>query len=360
MRLQEIERRAKGGLINEVDAHESAYRIVDQDSKEITDNHGQNIRDAYPLADVFIDATSRIKCEDSLRRFIYLLFGSNEITPSHDEYGMYMAKSASLRSSDLSRQVGSAIFRPTGEIASLGCNEVPKAGGGTYWTSDPGDRRDFVNGVDPNDIRKKEVLVDLINRLRLGNHLSEPLQNINDSFKISEILLQDHNDSGLSNSKVMDLIEFGRIIHAEMSAISDAARLGIPIRASTLYCTTFPCHICAKHIVASGISRVVYIEPYPKSYANDLHSDSISVDKPDENDRVSFDSFVGVSPYRYRDLYEKGKRKYSGSAQKWNKGVKRPMIDVYFPSYFEAETAVVGRMKNKLDQSIKADSLPIA
>ncbi|MDN3612645.1 hypothetical protein QWZ16_23945 [Vibrio ostreicida] len=26
----------------------------------------------------------------------------------------------------------------------------------------------------------------------------------------------------------------------------------------------FPCHNCAKHIVASGIKRVVYVEPYPK------------------------------------------------------------------------------------------------
>jgi deoxycytidylate deaminase len=43
----------------------------------------------------------------------------------------------------------------------------------------------------------------------------------------------------------MDILEFGRVIHAEMSAISDAARLGRATKDATLFCTTFPCHICA-------------------------------------------------------------------------------------------------------------------
>src|ERR1700693_6168271 len=119
-------------LISEMDARNRASALVMQDAKETEESHGQNVRDAFPLGDVFIDATSRPQCEAGLRRFMHLLFGSNEITPTRDEYGMYIAKSASLRSSDLSRQVGAAIFRPTGEVLSLGCNEVPKFGGGYY------------------------------------------------------------------------------------------------------------------------------------------------------------------------------------------------------------------------------------
>jgi cytidine deaminase len=48
---------------------------------------------------------------------------------------MYMAKSASLRSAALTRQVGAAIFRETGELLTMGCNEVPKAGGGTVGSA---------------------------------------------------------------------------------------------------------------------------------------------------------------------------------------------------------------------------------
>jgi cytidine deaminase len=350
-RIEEEERRSCGGLASEVEVHNAAYALVAQDAKEILEKHGQNVRDAFPLGDVFIDASTRNRCEDMVRRFVHLLFGSNEITPTHDEYGMYIAKSASLRSSDLSRQVGAAIFRPSGEIATMGCNEVPKTGGGTYWSGDDTDRRDFVEGHDPNDRQKTEILVDLIGRLLSRKLLSQELQEINDANQISKILLDDDSDQSVRESRLMDLLEFGRIIHAEMSAISDAARKGVSIQDGTLYCTVFPCHLCAKHIVASGIRRVVYLEPYAKSYAEDLHKDSIHVDPDVPTPKVSFEAFIGVSPYRYRDLFEKGKRKYSGGmAQKWNRGQQRPMVEIYYPSYFKAETAVVASIRGEVEK----------
>jgi deoxycytidylate deaminase len=74
----------------------------------------------------------------------------------------------------------------------------------------------------------------------------------------------------------LDITEFGRPVHAEMEAILSCARIGISPKMGTLYCTTFPCHNCAKHIVAAGIKRVVYVEPYPKSKAEKLHSDSLN------------------------------------------------------------------------------------
>ena len=82
----------------------------------------------------------------------------------------------------------------------------------------------------------------------------------------------------LANAAVTNLLEFGRIVHAEMSALTEAARRGRSVQGGTLHCTTFPCHICARHIIGSGIARVVYIEPYQKSRAKELYPDSISVD----------------------------------------------------------------------------------
>ncbi len=86
------------------------------------------------------------------------------------------------------------------------------------------------------------------------------------------------SSSALDDAMVQDITEFGRMTHAEMNAITDAARLGRRTAGGTLYCTTFPCHNCAKHIVAAGISRVVFIEPYPKSKALELHYDAITMD----------------------------------------------------------------------------------
>ena len=149
----------------------------------------------------------------------------------------------------------------------------------------------------------------------------------------------------------MDIMEFNRDVHAEMSAIGDAARTGVAVRDATLYCTAFPCHICAKHIVGAGIRRVVYLEPYPKCYAEELHSDSIQIDGDGSSGKVGFQRFIGISPYRYRDLFEKGKRKYAtGKIQDWNLGEMRPMIEVLYPSYFEAETFVVELLKDRIAQ----------
>lgn len=60
--------------------------------------------------------------------------------------------------------------------------------------------------------------------------------------------------------------------HAEMAALMSCARSGGSPVDGTLYCTTFRCHNCAKHIVAAGIRSVVYVEPYPKSKAKDLYA----------------------------------------------------------------------------------------
>ncbi len=81
----------------------------------------------------------------------------------------------------------------------------------------------------------------------------------------------------VSNSKVKGLIEFSRSIHAEMHAILGAGHLaGGRLKGGALFCTTYPCHSCARHIIAAGISDVYYIEPYRKSLATKLHSDAIN------------------------------------------------------------------------------------
>lgn len=348
-RIAAREAQSKHGLGTSADAENAANSLVKQDEMESDKGHGQNVRDAFPLADLFVVSPDKHSCQTTITRFVRALFGDNQASPTHDEYGMYMAKSASLRSSALTRQVGSAIFRGSGEIISLGCNEVPKAGGGTYWSGDPSDKRDFVEGHDPNDEKKRELIFDLVDRLAKAGHLSKDLTGNKDSSSVADKLLSDNSALGLSASKVMDLLEFGRDIHAEMSAITDAARKGVSIEGATLYCTTFPCHLCAKHIVAAGIKRVVFIEPYPKSYAQQLHSDSIQIDGDGSGALVNFERFIGISPYRYRDLFEKGKRKYStGEAQRWNRDVRKPMIDVIYPSYFKAEAHIVTLLQERL------------
>jgi dCMP deaminase len=53
-----------------------------------------------------------------------------------------------------------------------------------------------------------------------------------------------------------------RTIHAEQNAIIQAAKYGIKIEGSTLYCTMEPCRVCAMLIIGVGIKRVVCIKRY--------------------------------------------------------------------------------------------------
>ncbi len=53
-----------------------------------------------------------------------------------------------------------------------------------------------------------------------------------------------------------------RTAHAELNAIANAARFGVSIDGSTLYCKMVPCYTCAKTIINAGIKRVVASKDY--------------------------------------------------------------------------------------------------
>ena len=59
-------------------------------------------------------------------------------------------------------------------------------------------------------------------------------------------------------------------IHAEQNAIIKAAKIGVSIDGATLYCKHQPCVICTKMIINAGITRVVYKEEYPDTFAVQL------------------------------------------------------------------------------------------
>ena len=215
---------------------------------------------------------------------------------------MFFAQAAAYRSVDLSRQVGAAILTDDGDVISTGCNEVPKFGGGLYWEGDEGVARDVELGFDSNAVIKAELIKDTFQKMRDHGWLSPALE----SRSVDQLAKQalEESPAFLRDSKLFDVIEFGRAVHAEMAAISQAARIGTSIQNARLFCTTFPCHICARHIVASGVKEVLFIEPYEKSRTDQLFGDSISVEPLEPSPkRANFRSFVGVAPRRYMDCF---------------------------------------------------------
>ena len=77
--------------------------------------------------------------------------------------------------------------------------------------------------------------------------------------------------------------EFCYAVHAEQNAIIQAAKLGLAVDGSTLYCTHQPCTICARMIINAGIKRVVYKYGYPDEFSLKLFNESgVTIEKIEE------------------------------------------------------------------------------
>jgi len=336
--LLRTENERKKNLKDELMSEAEISTLIERDRKA-SEKNGQQVEECLYKSDYFIrniDVAEKIS--QSVNRFIKLVHGTNHITPTKDEIGIFAAYSASLRSACLSRQVGAAITDDIGVVLSTGCNDVPKFGGGLYDAESSTDKRCFNHGgLCFNDKHKRFLKTEI--EAVLINH------NVNDAGKIASEILK--------NSKAKSLIEYSRAIHAEMDAIIALARSNNNTLGKTLYCTTYPCHICARHIVASGIKRVVYIEPYEKSLATQLHSDTICHPENQSNEeKVLFENFEGVSPKRYAKFFgfNKARKNAEGNVITYEVIDSGHVDPQYLDSYGEYELKVVQSVIEKFPE----------
>lgn len=325
---------------------EEADKLIDRDINE-NNKFGQHTQDTFHLSDFYIDyGTNSEKLEKDIWRILDLIFGKPFLTPTPDEFAMFMAFSASLRSADLSRQVGAVVARGE-DIISTGANDVPKFGGGLYWPSiensnkyeisDVPEGRDYMRGKDTNHAQKQEIIEEILSVIED--------ENVKNQFR-----------DILKESPIKDITEYGRIVHAEMEALMSCTRNNQCTKNATLYCTTFPCHNCAKHIIAAGITRVVYIEPYPKSKALEFHNDSITEDERNSDTKVFFEPFVGVGPRSFYNLFsmnlgsgEPVIRKSKGKAIEWKPQFANLRMQILPNSYLELEEVAAKEVTNVID-----------
>jgi deoxycytidylate deaminase len=336
-----------------------AHQVIDRDAGEEND-FGQHTRDAFELVDVFIrQEPEHRRTTAQLERFLRVIFGAVDETPTPDEHAMFLAYASSLRSADLSRQVGAVLWKDHVGVVSAGCNDVPAPGGGLYWPG-PADQRDHALGHDANERHKRAIANEV------AGHVVEALQ-----LKPEQIPLI---VKACGETRLLDITEFGRAVHAEMDALLSCGRAGVDTLGSTRFSTTFPCHNCAKHIVAAGVKRVVYIEPYEKSQALDLHDDAIVIDEHGDasprSDRdeecvrvakkVVFEPFMGIGPRRFFDLFSmklsngyplKRKQKPDGTKLKW-KVSDEAIVRVPMPrtTYLEREARVAQLVTTQLEE----------
>lgn len=325
---------------------ENAERLVNRDQKDSTKASGQNVRQSFPMADVFVESTEGQELRGDVGRFVRLLLGDNAETPTKDEYAMAHAFLAGLRSGALGRQVGAAIASVSGEVLVVGTNEVPKYGGGQYWPGDPSDQRDIRREYDSSDLLKQLNIAEVLDRLAEEGWLEGAKKVLSSGDRVKEALPL------LRGTRIMQPLEYGRAVHAEMAAIVEAATRGVEIRGATLYTTTFPCHECARHIIASGLSRVVFIEPYPKSLAVELHDDAIAVEKAAPG-RLLFEPFIGIAPRQFAELFPIfGDRKaFDGKRLQWKPQTSVLRMPAFPESYISSENDALELLYRRMESA---------
>jgi len=354
--------------------------IVERDQEEYA-QHGQRTRGTFYLADVFVERKDE-RYKNQLHRFLELVFGHPFYTPSREEHGMFLAYASAARSAQLGRQVGAAIATAEGEVVAVGMNEVPCCRGGSYWEDDKDDSRDHKKpDVDSNVKYKDNIVNSVIKQLdgklltygtlqgvvkKIIKALDPALGEKQTAEKSNTVMKALEEDTvrdidvvtAVRNSELKDITEYGRAVHGEMDAILCCSRLGISVRGKRLFVTTFPCHNCTRHIVASGIRKVYYIEPYPKSKARDLHFDAICFDEQESErtGKIPFLPFVGIGPRRYLDLFSLElssgraveRKDDVGKPQVLPKDKRPPRVPMTPLSYLEREDKLLEEFKNTI------------
>ncbi|MFO9703139.1 deaminase [Legionella pneumophila serogroup 1] len=273
------------------------HNLIKKDFHELVGDskfNGQQVSDLFHLSHYFFNLDdSKVNISKELNKFISLVEGNNEDYPTQDEFGMSLAFQVSVRSNfPNNRHIGAAILSPYGEVISVASIRAPCP------SSNPTlfDQYQVQDGY--------MVYKDKITQWKefLNEHL----------MKCNDLDLEERNKLSDISNFLNDSLDFHPCTHAEIAAIIDAAKLGISVRKSTLYTTTFPCHLCAKEIINAGISKVIYLEAYPKSKNKELYPKLIDFDPSHTSSLLPFSFYSGVGPKRFMYVYSvKNKNKFS-------------------------------------------------
>ncbi len=272
--------------------------ICYQPNKKGTPFHyGQEVQKCVDFADIillndeeFDDAEKEDLFKTNLQRLISLIKRPGSHSPKIMELLMNNAYCTSLLSDCLKRQVGAIIAKHDKSresdnyyIISSGYNRVPKG--------DKSCERKYKECY--KDARKRETFEKIKHCPLCGNKIQEDKHHricSNPKCKYNK----EENDfqKDYSYGKGLDVC---RAVHAEENAILQTSYLGGPsLKDSVLYTTTFPCTLCAKQIINSGIRAVVYVEPYPMKDAEKMLRDA----------KVDLIRFEGVKAQAFYKLFK--------------------------------------------------------
>jgi deoxycytidylate deaminase len=230
--------------------HEEDFVIDDERDKIEEVEYGQQVAACVDEADLVISnqtsqpsrAAAQAALVEPLSLYVGLLSGESPIAPKSDEVAMTIAYAQSRRSFCLKRHVGAVIADQRGDIVSTGFNENPSTMAPCY--------------VEFQYCFKDSMMMKAL-KGTVCPGCSSVLGEVHEPFKCPEcsedLKLRYFPDRGM---------RWCTALHAEERALLNSS--GSDIEDGVLYTTAFPCFNCARQIAQAGISKVIYVEPYPQ------------------------------------------------------------------------------------------------
>jgi deoxycytidylate deaminase len=238
---------------------------------------------------------------DKLLRLVALILSPGSTKPKKEEVYMNMAYAMSVKSNCICRQVGAVIAGKDGYVVGAGWNDVAygEISCGLREASDMGQKihEPLFKKVEEQIKKYKAQDCFCFKDIMAKNEMAKKIDNILDTKssneKVKHLKKEHKNDiHDLVEKAGFHQPEYCLALHAEENAIIQGSRIGGPgVIGGTIYTTAQPCTLCAKKIKQSGINRVVYTDPYPKS-ESDIFMNGVDLAQ-----------FEGVKPRAYIKLF---------------------------------------------------------
>jgi dCMP deaminase len=186
---------------------------------------------------------------------VALMLHPGLVMPTSVESGMQIAYSVKQNSGCISRQVGAVVTDAGFSVKAVGWNNSAQGQVPCLLRS----ADDLIQGIDApafssyerTDQRFRKALTN-----KFGCACNAPeLHGRNLSFCFKDLQNEIDNEKNQVHT---------RSLHAEENAFLQISKLGgVALSGGILFTTASPCELCAKKAYQLGLSRIIYIDPYP-------------------------------------------------------------------------------------------------
>jgi deoxycytidylate deaminase len=305
---KEIRRNNRGAFSEIRDNRDSGSK------KRVFEIFKQDVSKCVYLSDISINNELSLESfYQKLLKYYSLILQPGCITPSSYELFMNEAYALSLKSSCISRQVGAVIIGKNGYVVGAGWNDAGEGQVGCGYrqiqdiknltndvlVTNPATETEFRTIIqEKKEPHEPFCYKDEYSKFALSKKIKSFMESHDSDFADIDPKMKKSFEELLIGDITVKRLEYCRALHAEENALLQSSKIGgVGVGGGTIFTTSFPCELCAKKIYQSGITEIVYTEPYPDSISqNVILKDGIK--------SIKLTQFEGVKSHSYFRMYK--------------------------------------------------------